>query len=235
METAPTQTSDSAHFEANDKASDGSGALPPNGVAPGNKHSREEAMEALPSKFLKSDGMERPAATNGESPDVVAMDNWDAPSVTTATTVVMEWHSCSICLEEMVDSELVSHGECGGVVCPGCLQSSVEHYCSKETGLMPCPLCARHVRPGEAFTPLATTSSDDTVIRYTHAHQPATLTTLYIQCTVLHYPLVTCLQWCEAYAALLCSQVAADDGAVSQSGPSRPAISLWPPSRPQSP
>ena len=53
--------------------------------------------------------------------------------------VVVEWHSCGICLEEMVDSELLTHGECGAIVCPTCLRSSVEHY-GKEGGTVPCPV-----------------------------------------------------------------------------------------------
>ena len=53
--------------------------------------------------------------------------------------VVMEWHSCSICLEEMVDSDLLTHKECGAIVCPSCLQASAEHY-NQGQSLVPCPV-----------------------------------------------------------------------------------------------
>ena len=55
------------------------------------------------------------------------------------TVVVMEWHSCVICLEEMVDSELLTHSVCGAMICDTCLQASRTHS-GTENGLMPCPV-----------------------------------------------------------------------------------------------
>lgn len=54
--------------------------------------------------------------------------------------VVMEWHSCGICLEEMVDSDLLTHPTCGAILCEECLQASKQHT-MKEDGKMPCPVC----------------------------------------------------------------------------------------------
>ena len=56
-----------------------------------------------------------------------------------ATAVVMEWRTCSVCLEEMLDTDLLVHPECGGVLCSPCLQSSIEHF-SNSNSQMPCPV-----------------------------------------------------------------------------------------------
>lgn len=53
--------------------------------------------------------------------------------------VVMEWHTCGICLEEMVDSDLLTHLSCGVLLCSECLESSKQHTI-KEDGKMPCPV-----------------------------------------------------------------------------------------------
>ena len=53
--------------------------------------------------------------------------------------VVMEWHSCSICLEEMVDTDLLIHSSCGGLLCSDCLECSKQHSI-KDDGKMPCPV-----------------------------------------------------------------------------------------------
>jgi len=33
-----------------------------------------------------------------------------------------QWKSCVVCLEEMVDSELLAHTACGGTLCRACLE-----------------------------------------------------------------------------------------------------------------
>lgn len=75
---------------------------------------------------------------NNESTPVIApidaVSSGPAPQA-----VVMEWRTCSICLDEMVDSDLLTHKDCGAIVCRGCLQASTEHYC-QEGNLMPCPV-----------------------------------------------------------------------------------------------
>ena len=53
--------------------------------------------------------------------------------------VLVKWHTCSICLEEMVDSDLLVHAECGGLVCAPCLQGTVQHYSSSNEAI-PCPV-----------------------------------------------------------------------------------------------
>ena len=106
----------------------------------------------------------------------------------------MEWRTCSICLEEMMDSDLMIHPECGGVVCNTCLQSSVQHF-STENKQMPCPvrilliivirsvgyvmmiilwqICSVYVLPSEAFCSLSSRShpslpNQPKLIRYDH-------------------------------------------------------------------
>ncbi|XP_074658140.1 uncharacterized protein LOC141911078 [Tubulanus polymorphus] len=74
---------------------------------------------------------------------VVAMDTTCAPS-----PVQSQWSSCAICLEEMVDSELMIHVECGGMLCHSCLQMSVKHY---GDSAYVCPVCSMNVNPAEDF------------------------------------------------------------------------------------
>ena len=58
----------------------------------------------------------------------------------TTAVVMMEWHSCNICLEEMVDSDLLSHAQCGGTLCSNCLQSSKSHQESSGQKRITCPV-----------------------------------------------------------------------------------------------
>ena len=53
--------------------------------------------------------------------------------------MVMEWHTCGVCLEEMVDNDLLTHTVCGALLCGECLESSKQHTV-KEDGRMPCPV-----------------------------------------------------------------------------------------------
>ena len=55
-----------------------------------------------------------------------------------ASAVVMEWRSCCICLEEMLDSDLLTHPACGAVLCSSCLQSM--QHSSQQNHKMPCPV-----------------------------------------------------------------------------------------------
>ena len=131
----------------------------------GRKHGKEsesDEMEALPTKIFKGeeqassrdgDASPAPVITTANNPGVSATNSSNSPAVgdppidpvisqpnEPPRAVVMEWHSCAICLEEMVDSELVTHAACGAVLCPSCLQASVEHYSKEEKDLVPCPV-----------------------------------------------------------------------------------------------
>ena len=120
----------------------------------GRKHGKESDSDTdgLPTKMFKSE--QQSSSREGNSPPAPVVDpsneppphpmsdgalpgKGGAPVINRA--VVVEWHSCAICLEEMVDSELMTHGTCGAVLCPSCLQSSVDHY-RKDEGLLPCPV-----------------------------------------------------------------------------------------------
>ena len=122
----------------------------------GRKHGKDSDSdtEGLPAKMRKSEevSVSREGATpaiSAPATDAPGMDEsnetmpeGETPVITSkmsCQTVVMEWHACSICLEEMVDSDLLTHKDCGAIVCPTCLKSSVEHY-GKEEGLVPCPV-----------------------------------------------------------------------------------------------
>jgi len=158
---------------------------------PGGKHSKESdsETETLPAKMMRGDNdsgsspveamaqsapeaMECDLSVSCQSTSACAADDCeDAPANPVGPhpsparqAVVMEWHSCSICLEEMVDCDLLTHKECGAIVCPSCLQASSEHY-NQEQSLVPCPICSTLVKPSEAFTPLATQDNSQTVIR----------------------------------------------------------------------
>ena len=99
-----------------------------------------DAPEAMDCGTVREDGPSENTASNvgigGSAPAISSSTN---ESRSPARAVVMEWHSCSICLEEMVDSDLLIHRDCGAIVCPTCLQASSEHY-SQGGALMPCPV-----------------------------------------------------------------------------------------------
>lgn len=78
--------------------------------------------------------------TKTEDLPVDTMENEDAPPITTPSAVFMEWHSCSICLEEMLDSDLLMHAECGGNLCSGCLSASKSHQESSGQKRITCPV-----------------------------------------------------------------------------------------------
>ena len=41
-----------------------------------------------------------------------------------------QWKSCAICLEEMVDKELMVHTTCGGTLCHTCLEVLYYYNCA---------------------------------------------------------------------------------------------------------
>ena len=55
----------------------------------------------------------------------------------------MEWKSCNICLDEMPDSDLISHIECTAVLCRECLERAEQASPGK------CPVCLMPASPGE--------------------------------------------------------------------------------------
>ena len=75
-----------------------------------------------------------------DEPHVDTMETEDTPPITAPSAVFMEWHSCSICLEEMLDSDLLTHAECGGKVCGECLTSSKAHQESSGQKRISCPV-----------------------------------------------------------------------------------------------
>ena len=117
------------------------------------KHGKESDSEneGLPTKMFKGedsssrDGNTSPAPVittpinPTDSSQTEGTNPVNSQSFLTPRAVVMEWHSCAICLEEMVDTELVTHSSCGAILCPSCLQSSVDHY--QKDDLVPCPVC----------------------------------------------------------------------------------------------
>lgn len=62
-----------------------------------------------------------------------------------------QWRTCAICLEEMVDNDLLVHPSCGGILCHSCLEVSYKHY---EKSTFPCPICSTAVETTEGFVRL---------------------------------------------------------------------------------
>ncbi len=101
-------------------------------------------METTP---INSENNETTPLINSETDETTPLftsvpDEVIPPLISNTRVVVMEWHSCSICLEEMVDTDLLVHSSCGGLLCQECLTSSKQHSI-KEDGRMPCPV--RHL------------------------------------------------------------------------------------------
>ena len=47
------------------------------------------------------------------------------------------WHSCSICLEDTFDDDLLVHSICGGMMCKGCLKATSDFHGNLS---FPCPV-----------------------------------------------------------------------------------------------
>ena len=43
-------------------------------------------------------------------------------------TAADQWKTCAICLEEMIDSDLMAHASCGGTLCHTCLEVGGGYY-----------------------------------------------------------------------------------------------------------
>lgn len=100
-------------------------------------------FEMIPAQDLMAS---RHTATETTSDDAsastdIAMETDTAREAPVETAVVMmEWHSCNICLEEMVDSELLTHAQCGGTLCSSCLEASKAHQEFIEQKKLTCPV-----------------------------------------------------------------------------------------------
>ena len=55
----------------------------------------------------------------------------------------MEWKSCNICLDEMPDSDLITHIECSAVLCRDCLERAEQSNPGK------CPVCLKPANTAE--------------------------------------------------------------------------------------
>ena len=57
---------------------------------------------------------------------IVAMYVGSGPAVggnkEAESAVIVQWHSCAICLEEFEDSKLTIHHKCQGMLCKTCLE-----------------------------------------------------------------------------------------------------------------
>ena len=99
-------------------------------------------FEMIPAQNLMASLRAPDTSTDGLSLSAeVAMDT-DAPTAVPMETavVMMEWHSCNICLEEMVDSDLLTHAQCGGTLCSNCLKASKAHQESIDQKRITCPV-----------------------------------------------------------------------------------------------
>ncbi|KAG1658003.1 Ubiquitin carboxyl-terminal hydrolase 4 [Nymphon striatum] len=64
-----------------------------------------------------------------------------------------KWQSCAICLEEMLDTELLCHPLCGCILCESCIKVgiSLKHYGGTT---LTCPVCSKILTPEIDFVPL---------------------------------------------------------------------------------
>ncbi|XP_005090139.1 uncharacterized protein LOC101853362 [Aplysia californica] len=80
-----------------------------------------------------------------------------------SSSVPVEWRSCAICLEDLLDTELLTHIACSGVFCHNCLQMSVKH--TADVATFCCPICLQPANVCEDFVPLASASTAKPKIR----------------------------------------------------------------------
>ncbi|XP_078490130.1 uncharacterized protein LOC100177462 [Ciona intestinalis] len=79
------------------------------------------------------------------------------------TAANSSWNSCCICLDEFSDSELLQHQResCPILICPTCLQNSVEHYGIENFS---CPVCHTQCYPVTDFIPLPSCNQNRDVL-----------------------------------------------------------------------
>ncbi|KAK7090065.1 uncharacterized protein [Littorina saxatilis] len=73
-----------------------------------------------------------------------------------ASGVIDQWQTCAICLEELMDSQLLTHQACSGVFCHTCLEMSAKHSGELANN---CPICLCPVDVSRDFVPLASSST----------------------------------------------------------------------------
>ncbi|XP_062584733.1 uncharacterized protein LOC134246383 [Saccostrea cucullata] len=112
--------------------------------------------------LMKSDPL--PESVTWDSGAHLSGSGWDSSAIPAAqaTVVADKWKSCAICLEELEDSELLSHTGCGGTFCQICLEMSIKHY-GEESYV--CPVCSTAAVLTKDFCPLDGGSSSTQNLR----------------------------------------------------------------------
>jgi hypothetical protein len=72
------------------------------------------------------------------------------------------WHTCAICLEEMLERELMTHPLCGCMLCQPCLEMTKNHH-GGSTFI--CPVCLKAVDADAGFVCMSV-GSQEREIRY---------------------------------------------------------------------
>ncbi|XP_076454065.1 uncharacterized protein LOC143289100 [Babylonia areolata] len=72
-----------------------------------------------------------------------------------SSAMMDQWQTCAICLEELMDSHLLTHQNCKGVFCHSCLEMSAKHSGDLANS---CPVCLCPVDVTQDFVPLASSS-----------------------------------------------------------------------------
>ncbi|XP_064615104.1 uncharacterized protein LOC135479234 [Liolophura sinensis] len=122
-------------------------------------------------------GVQAWSSTSGSRSEVTSSDyvvgTWtmdivvDPPSQQVDVPSTQQWRSCAICLEEMVDSDLMVHPSCEGTLCQSCLEMSFKHYGDVA---FTCPVCSIPVNPVEGFLPLGGQSNRNSKTRLLAVH-----------------------------------------------------------------
>ncbi|XP_033759609.1 uncharacterized protein LOC117341858 [Pecten maximus] len=86
--------------------------------------------------------------------------NGSGSTVTPSVVTPDQWKSCAICLEDLMDIELMVHQQCGGTFCQTCLEMSVRHYGEDS---YTCPVCSAPAVLTEDFISLGADNSDQPV------------------------------------------------------------------------
>ncbi|GFN98221.1 ubiquitin carboxyl-terminal hydrolase [Plakobranchus ocellatus] len=110
-----------------------------------------------------------------------------------------QWKSCAICLEDLIDTELLTHVMCDGVFCQNCLEMSVKH--TVDVSSFSCPICLQPANMCEDFVPLASATGSRPKIRTVQMsiafrqslkdNTEATLLQLFGHPNIVHMPSLT--------------------------------------------
>ncbi|XP_062521471.1 uncharacterized protein LOC134196378 isoform X2 [Corticium candelabrum] len=110
--------------------------------------SNEKAADTY---VLVNSPVSREPSNVSSSASLLAMTAGDISGLSTSLAGSL-WHTCAICLEEMMERELMTHPSCGCLLCQPCLEMTKSHHGGNT---FVCPVCLKDVPADSGFVCLS--------------------------------------------------------------------------------